>query len=128
MLILASASPRRRELLNQIALLHTVHPAHIDETLLPNEDPVTYVRRLALEKARAVHRHHPDAAVLAADTTVVLDNQVLGKPEDRAEAEGMLRSLAGRTHFVHTGIAVVTPTAEQAHVETTAVTMTAIPA
>src|SRR5206468_1649305 len=72
------------------------------------------------------HRR-PDAVILAADTTVVLAEYVLNKPADRAEAEAMLRRLAGQTHFVHTGIAVVTAGSSLAHVETTAVTMTAIP-
>ncbi len=131
MLILASGSPRRRELLTQIGILHTVQPAHIDETPHAGEPALTYVRRLALEKALAVHAQRPGAAILAADTTVVLDGVVLGKPADRAEAEGMLLSLAGRTHLVHTGIAVVHgPEVPKAlvHAETTAVTMTEIAA
>lgn len=127
MLILASASPRRRELLAQVSLPHTVSPAHIDESLRPDEPPVAYVRRLALEKAHAIAARHPDATVLAADTTVALGTEVLGKPQDLAEAERMLRALAGHTHQVHTGIAVLHRGAAQAHVETTAVTFTPIP-
>lgn len=127
MLILASASPRRRELLAQAGIGHEVHPAHIDETQRPGEEPMIYVRRLALEKARVVGALRPEASVLAADTTVVLDGEILGKPADRTEAEGMLRRLTGRTHHVHTGIAVVSGGQERAHVETTAVMMTGIP-
>ncbi|MGI4829917.1 MAG: Maf family protein [Janthinobacterium lividum] len=124
MLILASASPRRRDLLNQIGLHHTVVPAHIDETRHAGEHAMAYVCRLALEKARTVHALDPQTTVLAADTTVVLDGTVLNKPADLAEADRMLRSLAGRTHHVHTGIAVVTRKGEWTHVERTAVTMT----
>ena len=124
MLILASASPRRRDLLHQIGLPHTVVPAHIDETRMPAEPPQDYVRRLALEKARSVHAVHPEATILGADTTVVLGEAVLNKPVDLADAGRMLRALAGRTHHVHTGIAFVNRDDEQAHVETTAVTLT----
>lgn len=126
MLILASASPRRRDLLHQLGLDNRVVPARIDESLHPGESPVTYVGRLALEKARAVYALHPEGIVLAADTTVVLDGKVLNKPVDIAEADRMLRSLAGRMHHVHTGIAVVTGAGEWTHVEATAVTMTAM--
>ncbi len=127
MIILASASPRRRELLNQIGIAHTVLPAHIDESRLPGEAPVAYVRRLALEKARTVGGQHPGAVVLAADTTVVLRGEIMNKPVDRGDAERMLRALAGHTHHVHTGIALVWNAAELVHVETTAVTMTTMP-
>ena len=127
MLILASASPRRRELLTQIVISYTVHPAHIDETRRPGEPPTEYVRRLAIEKARAVRPRYPSDMVLAADTTVVLDGEVLNKPEGRAEAERMLRALSDRTHLVHTGLALVLDGAEHVHVETTAVTFNAIP-
>ena len=139
MLILASASPRRRDLLTQIAVPHTVHPADIDESRHPDEDPATYVRRLALSKARAIAALHPGSTVLAADTTVVLEGAVLNKPTDLPDARRMLRALSNRTHHVHTGVAVLAaasagvaesanPAAEQVHVETTAVTFTAIPA
>src|SRR5579875_3252479 len=107
MLVLASASPRRRELLTQIGIPHTIDPAHIDETVHSDELPPEYVRRLALEKARTVASRHPEAIVLAADTPVVFAGEVLGKPADRAEAKAMLRRLSGQTHFVHTGIALV---------------------
>ncbi len=127
MLLLASASPRRRELLTQIAIPHTVHPAHIDETRHPDEPPSTYVRRLALEKARTIAQQRPTYTVLAADTTVALGHLVLNKPTDLADAERMLRTLADRTHHVHTGIAVLHAGSALAHVETTAVTFTPVP-
>jgi septum formation protein len=103
-LLLASASPRRHELLSLVGCRFSVAPAHLDETPHPGEEPLEYVRRLAVEKAAAVGTD--DEVVLAADTTVVLDGAILGKPGSEAEAVGMLRSLAGRTHLVHTGVAV----------------------
>jgi len=126
-LILASASPRRRDLLIQAGLRFDVLPAHIDESLHPNESPADYVQRLALQKAQAIHALHPNATILGADTTVVLDNQILNKPANLADAERMLRSLSGRTHQVHTGLAVVTPTTHLTHVETTTVFFAPIP-
>jgi len=126
-LILASASPRRRELLSQAGYTFEVAPAHIDETRRPNEDPSAYVARLALEKAQAIHAQHPDAIVLGAATTVVLNGEVLNKPADLAEAEKMLRALSGQTHQVHTGIAVVSSTTQRSHVETTNVFFAPIP-
>ena len=126
-LILASASPRRRELLTQVKLAHTVIPAHIDETRLSDEAAEVYVRRLALQKARAVAAQHPDDCVLAADTTVVCNGAILNKPRDTAEAREMLLSLSGNTHQVHTGIAVRFAGQELAHVETTAVMFRVIP-
>jgi len=121
MLILASASPRRRELLTQAGFVFAVVAANIDETRREGAAPAAYVQRLALEKARSVHALHPEATVLGADTTVVLEGEVLNKPADRAEAERMLRLLAGRAHAVHTGIAVVSNGSELTHVETTRV-------
>jgi septum formation protein len=125
-LILASASPRRRELLAQIGLHFDVIPAHIDETRRIGEDPATYVQRLALEKARAIHKLHPDFFVLGADTTVEIDGHALEKPADRHDAQRMLRALSDRTHHVHTGVAVLSPQAHRTHLETTAVTFTSI--
>ena len=128
MLVLASASPRRRELLAQAGFSFEVHPAHIPEDPFPGEDPIAYVTRLAREKAQAVYAQlatGPDAArnlaVLGADTTVTLDNHILGKPEDAADAARMLRLLSGRTHRVITGVALVTAEAAQAAAEVTAV-------
>jgi septum formation protein len=118
-LILASGSPRRRELLTQAGFLFEVIPADIDETRHPNEAPTDYVRRLALEKAQTIAKLHPEATILGADTTVVLAGEVMNKPTDAADAERMLRALSGKTHQVYTGLAVVTPTATHSHVETT---------
>jgi len=130
MLILASASPRRRELLTQAGFEFQVHPAHIPEDLLPNEDPIAYVTRLAREKAEAVYRtlsEHPttgvdiNLTVLGADTTVTLDHHILGKPENPADAARMLRLLSGRTHRVITGVALVSAHQTQAVAEVTEV-------
>ncbi len=192
MLILASASPRRRELLTQAGFIFQVHPAHIPEDPYPNEDPIAYVTRLAREKAEAVFAElalnvHPEVVlkghdfsraesdskkvgalapeenssvastklgapsfrlfsgervgchepygaqapaaplqVLGADTTVTLDNQILGKPENPADAARMLRLLSGRTHQVITGIALVSTTSTQVAAETTAVSFLAL--
>ena len=179
MLFLASASPRRRELLAQAGFSFEVHPTTIPEDPHPNEDPITYVTRLAREKAQSVFREltlastaadllplvkgtgfspyvqtakEPGAlapegvlseispasenpsvfqasdtlAVLGADTTVTLDNHILGKPEDPADAARILRLLSGRTHRVITGVALVSATSTQVAVETTAVTFRAL--
>lgn len=130
-LILASASPRRRELLAGLGLRFAVRPADIDETPRDGEAPADYVRRLAQEKAAAVDE---DAAlVLAADTTVVIDGEILGKPEDQADARRMLGLLAGREHEVLTGIALCGPLRETgprtaSHVESSRVRMAALSA
>jgi septum formation protein len=127
MLVLASASPRRRELLTQAGFTFEVHPAHIPEDPHPNEDPITYVTRLAREKAQSVFAElsskgpAPPQVVLGADTTVTLDNQILGKPEDPADAARILRMLSGRTHRVITGVALVTAERTQVASEVTAV-------
>jgi septum formation protein len=136
MLILASASPRRRELLTQAGFTFEVHPANIPEDPKPNEDPATYVTRLAREKAEAVfaqirgapglasetwESNEPRQVVLGADTTVTLDGQILGKPTDPADAAGMLRLLSGRTHRVITGVAIVTANHTEVAAEVTAV-------
>lgn len=127
MLILASASPRRHELLTQVSIPHRVQPAHIDETRQIGEDPLAYVRRLAQEKAAVIARENPGGTVLAADTTVVLNGEVLNKPVDVAEARRMLRALADRTHHVHTGIALWNAGDTHSHVESTSVTFTSVP-
>src|ERR1700721_4480451 len=114
MLILASASPRRRELLTQAGLKFTVAAANLNEDLLPDEAAAAYVQRLAEEKAQAVWNAHrsTDALdepllVLGADTCVVCDGHILGKPKDAADARRMLELLRGRAHAVLTGLAVV---------------------
>ncbi len=104
--ILASQSPRRRELLSLVGITHEVQPADIDETPLPGEAPVPHTERLAREKARVVAAGAPDALVIAADTIVVIDGAILGKPADIPEARAMLRRLSGRTHEVCTAMAV----------------------
>lgn len=105
-IILASSSVRRRELLSNLGVTFDVLPADIDETELPGEGPATYVRRLALEKAATIAARHPEALVIAADTTVDLDGRILGKPDDADHVRAMLRDLSGRTHRVHTGVCV----------------------
>lgn len=106
-LVLASGSPRRADLLRSAGLDFAVDPADIDEAVRPGEEAAVYVERLAAEKCRTVAtRHTLDAVVLAADTTVSLDGEILGKPTDDVEAALMLQRLAGRTHQVHTAVAV----------------------
>ncbi len=109
-LILASSSPRRRDLLTLVGIPHTVQPADIDETAIPGEEPAPHVERLAREKARvvvALHAAHGRSpVVVAADTTVAIDGRILGKPRDIADAEATLRLLAGRAHTVYTAMAV----------------------
>ena len=120
-LILASASPRRRELLQQIGLEFTVVTGDIDETPLPGEDHASYTLRLAEAKARAVLTLHPDAVVIGADTTVFADGELLGKPRDADDAARMLDLLRGRGHEVTTGIAVLTRDQTLTATETTEV-------
>ena len=103
-LVLASASPRRSALLADLDLAFTVRPPHPDESALPFERPPDLVARLAREKAQA--RVDPGELVLAADTIVVIDNEILGKPADEADARAMLTRLAGRDHEVYTGVAL----------------------
>ena len=105
-LVLASASPRRRALLEQLGIPLRVDPPHLDEAVRPGEPAAAYVLRLAREKAEAVRTRHPAATVLAADTSVVLDGTVLGKPATADEALAMLCALAGRSHEVLTAVAV----------------------
>jgi septum formation protein len=134
MLILASASPRRRELLAQAGFTFEVRPAHLNEDVREGEDPIAYVVRLAREKAEAVYRdlgtkgigtseQVPEnrLVVLGADTTVVVDSMILGKPADAADAGRMLRMLSGRTHRVITGVAVVSAEGTEVAAEVTAV-------
>jgi septum formation protein len=157
MLILASASPRRRELLTQAGYEFQIRPAHIPEDPHPNEDPIAYVTRLARQKAQAVYNEiagtetnasteteartetnagapglEPETwestipnqrplIVLGADTTVTLDNQILGKPENAQDAARMLRLLSGRTHRVITGVSLVSAHRTETAAEVTAV-------
>jgi len=140
MLVLASASPRRRELLAQAGFVFEVRPAHIPEDPREGEDPIAYVVRLAREKAEAVFRGSTaegrgssdegqgpriegrDAiVVLGADTTVTIDGEILGKPADAEDAARMLRRLSGRTHRVITGVAVATERGTEVAAEATGV-------
>ena len=104
--VLGSSSPRRRELLTLIGIPHTVVPADIDETPLDGELPRPHAERLAREKAQVVGAREPNAIVIAADTIVVVDGEILGKPRDEADAASMLRRLSGRSHVVLTAVAV----------------------
>lgn len=106
-IILASASPRRREILASLGLQFQIEVSEIDETLLPDELPHIYVERLAREKAHDIARRHQEGLVIGADTTVVLNDKILGKPADEAEARKMLALLAGEWHIVFTGVAVI---------------------
>ena len=107
-LILASQSPRRAELLHQVGIAFQVEPASVDERPEPDEPAEDYVRRIATAKAEMVHRRNPNSPVLGADTAVVLDDRILGKPDDRDDAIEMLLALSGRTHQVMTGVALIT--------------------
>jgi len=111
MIILASASPRRQELLRNAGIPFEVQPADIDETPRLGESPRDCAERLALEKALAIFQNQPEGFVLGADTIVVVDDAILGKPRDADEAARMLRLLSGRTHTVITGVCVVGPVA-----------------
>ena len=144
-LILASASPRRRELLAQAGYTFTVEAADVDESERPNESPADYVRRLAEEKAQAIFARitnsgapfvtasssrvgSKDLIVLGADTTVVCEGHILAKPAGAADARRMLERLSGRIHQVLTGIAVVAFSGTQSAVESTDVTFAQVPA
>jgi septum formation protein len=105
-LVLASRSPRRLQLLSQLGLIFEVIPAELDETLRPGEEPGAHAERLAREKALSVAGRRPEAFVIGADTVVVIDDDVLGKPHDFDDAVRMLLRLQGREHTVASGIAV----------------------
>jgi septum formation protein len=120
-LLLASASPRRAELLRAAGFAFDVQPAHADESIHPGETPEVYVRRVAEAKARAVLPSATGRVVVAADTTVVVDGHILGKPENEADAARMLRLISGRRHDVLTGVTVATAARMLTRVETTAV-------
>ena len=121
MIILASASPRRAELLRAAGIAFTVRPADVDESVHVDESPESYVIRVAEAKARTVQALFPDAVVLAADTTVVVDHHILGKPADADEASRMLRLLSGRAHEVITGVTVLGPGTVESRVDSTTV-------
>lgn len=106
-LVLASRSPRRRQLLERLRIPFSVHPSEVEEIVPPGTPPAETVRLLARQKAEAVAPGYPHALTLGADTIVVLDDLVLGKPSDDAEATEMLARLGGRSHVVYTGIALI---------------------
>jgi len=120
--ILASQSPRRRELLTLVGIPHTVRPADVNEMYGPGEEPGEHAERLAREKAAVVARAAPDALVIGSDTIVVVDGDVLGKPRDEAHAAEMLSRLSGRSHVVMTAVAVRWRGAERSAVVEVAVT------
>jgi septum formation protein len=120
--ILASQSPRRRELLTLIGIPHEVRPADVDETVHADEAPGPHCERLARQKAHTLAVAHPDAVVIGSDTIVVIDGDILGKPGDRADAVAMLSRLSGRTHTVCTAVAVSHGGVTLSEVETVAVT------
>src|SRR5437868_9145753 len=109
MLILASASPRRQELLRSAAIAFAVEPTDIPEIPRPGEPARDFTERLAREKARVIAAGHPNDFVLGADTTVVVDEQILNKPENEEDARRMLRMLSGRSHQVITGVCLIGP-------------------
>lgn len=109
LLILASSSPRRQELLREIGVPFQVHAANINEDQAPDEAPIVYALRLAREKAEAVAAQYPQSYVLGADTIVVLNGEVLGKPIDHADAARILRRLSGRAHEVTTAVSLIAP-------------------
>ena len=109
MLVLASASPRRQELLRNAGVRFVVQPTNIPEVPQPGEAPRAFAERMAREKALTVFRRRPNDFVLGADTIVIVDGEILGKPRDSADAVRMLRVLSGRTHQVITGVCLVSP-------------------
>lgn len=125
-MVLASQSPRRRELLTLIGVVHTVAPADIDESVHENEEPVAHAERLARTKATVIAARETDAVVIGSDTIVVVDGEILGKPTDVQHAAEMLRKLSGRTHTVVTAVAVATGDRVVSGVENVSVTFRAL--
>lgn len=121
-LILASQSPRRRELLSLLHMDFTISPADCDETIPPHTPAAQAAELLAVRKAALVAKQHPDAVVIGADTTVIVEDTILGKPEGREECCAMLRLLSGRTHSVCTGVAILWAGKSISFTEQTAVT------
>jgi septum formation protein len=121
MLVLASASPRRSELLHNAGISFMLDPAHVPEVPLQQEAPLAYAQRLARDKAIAVFSRHPNDTVSGADTVVVVDEHLLEKPADSNDAARMLRLLSGRSHQVITGVCVIAPRFERTEAEVTQV-------
>ena len=110
--ILASASPRRQELLRSVGLKFKIIPAHVNENYLAGESPRQHVKRLSIDKAIIIARKYPEAWVLGADTIVVIDGLILGKPKNEVQARKMLQKLSGRAHKVFTGFTIAHVAAE----------------
>lgn len=125
-IILASASPRRAELLRQIGVTFSVQPAHVDETPQANESADHYVERLARDKALAIAATAPGATVLGSDTSVVFEGRILGKPTDRDEAMATLQQLSGQSHQVMTAVALARDSRCESRVVTTEVRFRAL--
>jgi septum formation protein len=125
-LVLASSSPRRQELLHTAGIAFVVDPADLPESQRAGEEPLAFALRMAREKAQAVFARRPNDVVLGADTIVVVDGKVLGKPSDAEDAARMLRLLSGRSHEVTTAVCLLGPRLEECASETTTVTMTPI--
>lgn len=104
--ILASQSPRRKELLARVIADFQAVPADIDETPYPSEQPVDYVQRMATQKAETILKAYPEAVVIGSDTSVICQNQILGKPQDENDARFMLKMLSGQTHEVYTAVSI----------------------
>ncbi len=113
--VLASASPRRSEILKNAGFDFSVDPADVDESVPEGLQPEEYVKYLAITKANAVAARHRGAAIVSADTIVVLDGKILGKPHDRADARKMLCMLSGKSHSVFTGFCILEGTTERAY-------------
>lgn len=126
-LILASSSPRRKVLLQRLNIPFTVEISHVEEKISPEAPPDEAVMSLALQKAKAVASHAPEAFVIGADTMVSIHNQILGKPKSREEAKNMLKMLSGQTHFVYTGTAIVHGEQQRVFYERTDVTFWTLP-
>ena len=126
MLILASSSPRRREILANAGIPFTAESANVPEEPRPGESAMDCARRLAREKAVAIRRYRPSDLILGADTIVVVGNEILGKPTDKQDAGRMLRLLSGRTHEVITGVCLAGPGFEDTRAETTTVKVESI--
>jgi septum formation protein len=116
-LVLASASPRREEILKKLNLKFTIVPSKINEEEFTESDPVELVKKLALEKAKSVSELVEEAIVIAADTVVVYNNKILGKPEDEADAKEILSYLSSNQHQVITGVAVLNSQTKESHVD-----------
>ncbi|MEG0804611.1 MAG: Maf family protein [Pygmaiobacter sp.] len=122
MLILASGSPRRRELLHLITDEFAVHTSEVDERAISAPNARLLVQKLALEKAAAVQKDYPGDTIIGCDTVVELEGEVLGKPENPTQAAAMLRALSGKTHFVHTGVCILQQDSEELFCESSNVT------